>query len=824
MTTYNQIIHSLFDKVLVLTLYSHFYLGLISSNDKLDIVSAEQYFQTATNLFSECPNKTSHVGAHKELSELYLQLGDIGKAERHIQNALQIRNGDTDTYNKQIQLGRIYAIYGSILRANKAYNASIDTLKKAITIFENYESNPNVQKELAAVHNKLANTYEILQRYPEALANYESAMSYSSQFNLLNLNNIGVVNLYMNRNDEALRYFQKAQEYAKSPLEIASVADNLGDYYVQQLEFQNALEQYQLAITNISPSFDSTNIYINPTIANLQETIFKTDLLTFLSDKANCWLTYAENQPESAQQYQTYALQTYQTIDTLIDLIRQSYSQEQSKLFWRKEVKPIYEEALETAFLLEDDAAIFHFMERSKAILLLEQMQLNDYINRDNTPQRTTILALRSEINRTRQELEKQFNQQTFRQLHSLEAEFAELIDSSYQEFDNTIQTITLTEAQKLLSRKTILINYFYGKDHIYAFALNSKGSTKRKRIPLTSIWKKRLNETIPLFSTTIEDTKIYQEYTNGLYEDLYASLLGDWWSSMQQAIILPDDVLSFIPFEALSTQKEDWRSFLIKEKETRYAYSATTLQQTQSTRTKKTQLLAVLPFVEESINFRSPPSRKQYLPNLKKSSDSLQDILQKYFEQKYLVQKDAIRDSLKLYLAETTLLHLHTHAVIDSIGVPYIHLYRDSLSLIDVSTLDAPNLDLVVLSACESSLGEIKEGEGVYSLANHFLQSANSAIASLWKVDEDQSIAIFSPFYENLAAGTTKAKSLHQAKLTYLQNHEGDDRKLSPHRWASFIFIGGDYPTSTNVYYWLGLAGLSLLLFFFWKKRKKES
>ena len=84
------------------------------------------------------------------------------------------------------------------------------------------------------------------------------------------------------------------------------------------------------------------------------------------------WLAYydAESKPE----YLEYALETFTLADQLIDVIYIESREDLSKLFWRKKGATFYPKAVEVCFLLKQPEKAFFFMEKNKAMLLLENM------------------------------------------------------------------------------------------------------------------------------------------------------------------------------------------------------------------------------------------------------------------------------------------------------------------------------------------------------------------------------------------------------------------------------------------------------------------
>ena len=109
-----------------------------------------------------------------------------------------------------------------------------------------------------------------------------------------------------------------------------------------------------------------------------------------------------------------------------------------------------------------------------------------------------------------------------------------------------------------------------------------------------------------------------------------------------------------------------------------------------------------------------------------------------------------------------------------------------------EISETDLKGVDLVVLSACESALGDINSN-GVYGLQRAFKKAgANTMLMSLDKVDDEATRILMVEFYRNLMSGKTKLQSLKDAQQ-YLREYE-NGKYDDPKYWASFIMLDGLY------------------------------
>ncbi|WP_158089671.1 tetratricopeptide repeat protein [Magnetofaba australis] len=109
-------------------------------------------------------------------------------------------------------------------------------------------------------------------------------------------------------------------------------------------------------------------------------------------------------------------------------------------------------------------------------------------------------------------------------------------------------------------------------------------------------------------------------------------------------------------------------------------------------------------------------------------------------------------------------------------------------LTALEVLDLNLQGTQLAVLSACETGLGEVHEGEGVYGLRRAFQEAGvNMVMASLWEVSDDGTQAMMNAMYERLMEGKSAHDALREAQLALIR----DPRFGYPYIWSAFMSIG---------------------------------
>ncbi|MEO8472499.1 MAG: CHAT domain-containing tetratricopeptide repeat protein [Chryseolinea sp.] len=115
--------------------------------------------------------------------------------------------------------------------------------------------------------------------------------------------------------------------------------------------------------------------------------------------------------------------------------------------------------------------------------------------------------------------------------------------------------------------------------------------------------------------------------------------------------------------------------------------------------------------------------------------------------------------------------------------------IYDDGIvTAYEVMNLDLTHTHLVVLSACETGLGKLENGEGVYGLQRSFLQAgARNILISLWKVDDQITQELMVKFYQYLFQGKPEREALKLAQIDLMKKNS------NPVGWGSFIVVGLD-------------------------------
>jgi CHAT domain-containing protein len=292
-----------------------------------------------------------------------------------------------------------------------------------------------------------------------------------------------------------------------------------------------------------------------------------------------------------------------------------------------------------------------------------------------------------------------------------------------------------------------------------------------------------------------------------------------------KKLIIMPDDVLCVLPFDALLMAADSTGIGLEKLPDTQIALdfrdifpkamldSARALIMANSQSVKLNGETAMLPPLQNVVS----EAKKIFGIFHPDSSDLLCD-------------EQATGEAFRARAREYDLLHLAMHAKLSDFSPEYAQLYFGSVNGgstqmygYEISQLSS-RARLAVLSACNTALGRYRPGFGLLSFVLNFVDAGvPSVVASLWQVDSKATEILMVEFYKQLGKGKSYSEALALAKQHLIKKEEYSD----PYYWAGFVLCGKDgsikfvEAPSTDLWVYAGfliaLGGLSL----FWAKRR---
>lgn len=405
----------------------------------------------------------------------------------------------------------------------------------------------------------------------------------------------------------------------------------------------------------------------------------------------------------------------------------------------------------------------------------------------------------------------------------------------------------------KLLADEEALIEYFVGRDSLYAFLI-----TPKMVKVIVQAYPKELDSLIRSLNLSLEEPETnsesvkegYQSFTeiaHRLFQILLEPVLLHV-PSPKSLIIVPDQMLHDIPFEILLTKEPEKTKinylnlpYLLLQSEVRYAYSATFLDASQK-RPRLDGRINCLAMAPGNSSTRKNGSSGRFSvlrdgkSSLKGAHQEVMAMANLGFSGQYYLGETATEANFKEEVADYELVHLAFHGKADSEN-PFLSKISfagpgneegedEELHAFELEGVPL-KAELVVLSACESGVGKQLDGEGELSLGHYFMASgAANVVMTQWRVPDKSSAILMELFYKYLYQELPAGKALHRAKLDFLA--QADSRLAHPHHWAGYVSIGDSkslpvVQTKTETRKILGIVFLALLGLLLAKRRRKR-
>jgi CHAT domain-containing protein len=362
---------------------------------------------------------------------------------------------------------------------------------------------------------------------------------------------------------------------------------------------------------------------------------------------------------------------------------------------------------------------------------------------------------------------------------------------------ENKFEAIDIAIIQEKLKTDEAILRFLPTTDWLFAVAI-SKNSLQIKKIgsiddidSLTQVHYKHL--------TTIDKNFPVSA------KDLFMQLIQSFdFKNIEKLTVISEGSLLSIPFESL--MNEDGKPLGI-EKNVTYAPSLYFL----NTADRK-DYVAGRNLVAFAPEYNAP---SYSLENTSLEVETLKKSMGGKIFDKYKATKQAFLDNLLDYQVQ----HLAMHATMDTAEYENSSLLfanNESLSFSEIYQLTIP-AEMVTLSACNTGVGTLVNGEGLMSLSRALLYAGTSSVVhSLWRVPDEETAEIMGYFYQNLSEGMPKGMALQEAKKAFIKHNP---LKQHPYFWTGFVLIGDTSPLDTsNDYRWwlLGLLALAFIYIFF--------
>lgn len=825
---------------------------------KRDLLLAIQYTNNALEKF-EAINyiKDEYVFTLYRIAKFYYYNKEYDKSIYYYTKIIELNNNKHKVAQAYGEIGRSYLDTQNFFEAVRFFKKGIFLLEKEIqlnsptkkylrTLISHYNNlslvynNLNLTNEEATVLKKIEKTltqinfsrktkmsiFNTIGNFyaREELYNFKLSKKYllkrlklsknlqDSNIESSTLNNLAY--LYnVEKKDSALYFLKKSLK--KNPKELlkAQIYDNYNTYYLVRNDLKKAL---YYSNKSLSVFFNYEEIK-DTLITNLKRVFNKEYILYFLNRKAEILIKLYKKDNDKI--HLSNAFKAIQTADKLIDIIQADISETKTKLYWRKEASKAYFKGAYISYLLNKKSSVFYFSEKNKAVLLTEEILKNtQYVN---LPKNITnkinhlkenIYFLENRIRESKNIVKKDIIEDSLFNSKAAYSNFYDSIKSTYpnffkKEFNSDI--LSLNKVQENLTENDIIISYLWNKidntnEIILGQYITNQKTTlfKIKNVDTLNLKLKSFRKLISKPLKTKQEQTEFQKVSHHLYKLLFPKNIIDSITNKNITLITDWD-LQNIPFDALIVKKNTY-DYLLNFSTINYGYSMSFSKYNNAIKRKN---------LNDFIGYAPVSFKNKNLEALENTEKEIRQI-QKEIGGNILVNDDAQKNHFLSESSTSKIIHLATHA--DASDNPWIAFHDKKLELNDLYTYKN-NADLVILSACNTSIGKIEQGEGVYSLARGFFYSgAKSVISSLWSVNDKSTSTIMTHFYKNLNSGQSKSEALTNAKRAYLKAHSLT--AASPYYWASFVLIGDSttIQLSNHNYFYFTLSLLFIGFIFF--------
>jgi CHAT domain-containing protein/tetratricopeptide (TPR) repeat protein len=778
--------------------------------------------ETIATKYQEALPEASRL--YNSLGVLYYETGNYSQGGSYFKKSIATLSPASPYYedllvNYKINLAQMLVKEESFVAADSMYRDILHYKKNMPEIFHN----------LGIISLRRGNAKQALE--------YFRKLKYDNSKDIRLYNDMANAFLDLGAYDSSAIMLQKALlENSRWNLQRKNVAHGLtfklqGDLFTEQEKYPEALRAYQQSIFEFDPAFMDTSIKANP--LSFSGIFSYINLFNALTAKAAALEKKYEHDADAGSLEQS--LHAYQSAFKLTEYVARTYASDEARLFLDRikyivHSKPIdisirlYELTGNKDFLSE----AYRFDQLNKASVLSLSLQENlleqqagighEFLAK-MAAARTAITNLSLAASKTNDSIRiQQFNDE----IRDREIEIASLQENinSDERFarlqpPDRIPSVSFIR-QKMLDDKTALLSYHLSENRLLILCITKNGFNYSAQNIDNHFF-----DQVAAFVTSLHEVRPGKKYdgdtpAKALYTELISPIL-KYIASATRLVIIPDDELNYVPFEAL---KDGDNEYLLKSFSIQYQYS-TALLHKEKLQDKPQQTIAFAPFVR--------PVAGSSLATLEYSNDEVKDL-----HGKILAGEKATKKHFLEYANQYSVIHLATHATAnDSIPLQsFISFYPDNnsaenskLYAEEIYNMKLDSTDLVILSACETGTGKLIRGEGLMSLSRAFSYAGcPNIITSLWQAEDKTTAFLTQRLHKYLDGHLTRDEALQKAKLDLLSSNDITPSLKTPNYWAHLVIIGNYQPAPPS-FAWAWIAAAILvaggLVYYLRRKRK---
>ncbi len=781
----------------------HALLGAVYQNqgnllrEKMDYNGALSYYYNALRIFLANDRKDWAATLYNNIGITYSGTGDLDKAREYFYRSINIRQKTAPSLVAMPagNLANTYRETGEMDIADHYFRMSINALREYLG-----DDHPNLATSLMNYGVFLVSEAVDPEKGYEMILN-------------------------------ALEIF--SHNFGYNDYHVALALMNIGFYYQYKGKLDIALDYYQKSLIANSSSFHSTNIADNP---GTDDHTFSSDaMLRIIKHKADAYYLLA-----AKRDYRTNleaSLTAHKVAMEFIEMIRMGPLNEESLLILSKNEHETFMQAIYVAWelykLTEDPFYIeeaFQFSERSKAASLLASIRNlearsfggvpEDMIENEQNLKRG-IASYRELIYEEMRIVESDQEKIEFWQerVFSLEMDLRKLIGQLEREYPDYYSlkynpvVSSVESTMESLDQKDAMVSYVYNDSIVYVFVITDRDADLF-RVQTGGNAENMLDELLDVLTSGNLDRKVSEDFrvfTNSA-RYFFKMLMEPAMSKIKnkRLIIVPDGLLSYVPFELLlmtdsGPEANSYKDlpYLLRDFLVSYSFSATIWQESIAKKTRaEKNLLSMAPQYESNdFPMRGPvTSRQNYRDNLLPLPAAREEAVRiaEIMNGDVLLDHKASEYNFKRMAGDYQILHLAMHTLIDDENPMFSKLvFAESetdkedglLNTFEIYNLNL-NASLTVLSSCLSGYGDLNRGEGVMSLARGFLYAGvPSIVMTNWEIEDKSGAEIMISFYKNLLKGYRKDEALRKARIDFIDNT--DMLRSHPYFWGAYVCIG---------------------------------